>query len=197
MTDKLAKLFETYRMNPADAAKKSKGWYNKQVASLASTRIARSALLQNRDELQKVSKILPGSMYMFQYDPKNAETLPYYDMFPLVIPFRQVPGGFYGLNLHYLHPQMRVALLDKLMMFATNKNLDEKTKLKFTWQTAHAASKNKFISACVKMYLTAHVESQFLRILPEHWVGALMLPTEQFIGSNKQQIWKDSRRSPA
>ncbi len=194
MTDKLAKLFETYRMNPADAVKQSKNWYNKQIALLSATRLPTSMLLKNRDEMQKVTKILPGSMYMFQYDPKNAETLPYYDTFPLVIPFRHVAGGFYGLNLHYLHPQMRVALLDKLMMFATNKNLDESTKLKFTWQTAHAASKNKFIGACVKMYLATHIESQFMKILPEHWVGALMLPTETFVNASKQQVWKESRR---
>lgn len=198
--DKLSKLFEQYKMNPGDAATKSKAWFNQQVVLLNATKINPSLLKMNRDEMSKVGRIMPGSMYVFEYDPKYAEEIlaqkehAYYDAHPLVIPFRQVPGAFYGLNLHYLHPQLRVKLLDGLMKFASNKTLDENTKLKFTWQMAHAAAKNKYISSCVKMYLTHQVRSQFMKIEPEHWVGALMLPIDSFVGGSKQGVWKESTR---
>lgn len=194
MTDKLSKLFETYKSNPHDAAKKSAAWYQQQVALLGATKITPSILMRNREELNKVGRIMPGSMYIFEYDPKYAETLPYYDRFPLVIPFRQVKGAFYGLNLHYLHPQLRVGLLDKLMTYATDRTLDENTKLRFTWQMASVAAKNKFIGSCVKMYLIDHIQSSFMKVTPENWVGALMLPIENFVGASKQQVWKKSRR---
>ena len=50
-----------------------------------------------------------GRLNMFFYDPKFKKTLPYYDRFPLVFPFkrgftrqRAIEGGsFLGLNLHY------------------------------------------------------------------------------------------------
>lgn len=192
--DRLSKLFEQYKMSPHDASLKSKTWYQQQIALLSGTKINKTTLMSGRPELKRTTKIVPGSMYLFEYDPKHAETLPYYDRFPLVIPFRQTHNAFYGLNLHYLQPQLRVILLDKLMIYATNKNLDETTKLRFTWQLASAAAKNKFIGSCVKMYLVNQVQSQFLKVLPEHWVGALMLPTEQFVGASKGQVWTESRR---
>lgn len=192
--DKLSKLFEQYKMSPNEAMQKSKAWYMQQVALLDGVNISPNALMRDRYAMNISTKIIPGSMYIFKYDPKYADTLPYYDRYPLVIPFRHVPNGFYGLNLHYLHPQLRVALLDALMVYATNKNLNENTKLKFTWQMAAIAAKNKHIGSCVKMYLGDHIESQFMRIVPEYWVSAIMLPLESFQNANKSQVWKESSR---
>lgn len=192
--DKLAKIFDTYRMAPHEAATKSREWFNQQLFILNQTKLNASSLMSQARDLKRTGRLAPGSMYIFEYDAKHKDTLPYWDRYPLVIPFRQVRGGFYGLNLHYLAPQLRVALLDKLMIYATNKNLDENTKLKFTWQTAHAAAKNKYIVSCVKMYLTQQMESQFMFIRPEDWVSALMLPIESFQGANKAQVWKESRK---
>jgi len=192
--DKLSELFEKYKMNPIDAAAQSSTWFNQQVALVGRTRIQPTLLMRTREETQKVGRIVPGSMYVFNYDPLHADTLQYYDTYPLVIPFRAVKGGFYGLNLHYLHPQLRAKLLAKLMMFATDKQLDDSSRLKFTWQTASAAAKNKFIEPCVKHYLSAQVQSQFIKILPDYWASALFLPVESFVGATKQQVWKESRR---
>jgi hypothetical protein len=35
---------------------------------------------------------------MFFYEAKYQDVLPYWDKFPLVLPFRKVMGGFYGIN---------------------------------------------------------------------------------------------------
>lgn len=194
MADQLEKIFKEYSLNPKEAAKKSNSWFSKQVSVLGSVNIDPKKLLKERKELEAKSSIKPGSLYIFQYKALHADILPYYDRFPLVIPFRKVPTGFYGLNLHYLPPQLRVVLLGKLMQFANNKNLDETTKLKFTWQIAQAAAANKHISACVKMYLDNQVQSRFMKVNPENWVGALMLPCESFVGSSKKSVWSDSRK---
>lgn len=194
MTDKLSKLFEQYKMNPREAAQKSKNWFTQQVNLLNATKINSSMLMKSRNEMQRAGSITPGSMYVFKYSALHAETLPYWDRYPLVIPFSQGKGSFHGLNLHYLHPQLRVQLLDKLMMYATNADLDENTKLKFTWHMAAAAAKNKYIGSCVKMYLTQQVQSQFQKVLPEYWTAALMLPLESFQNTSKQSVWRESRR---
>ena len=61
-----------------------------------------------------------GEMYMFSYDPKYKDVLPYYDMYPLVIPIEMYADGFLGLNLHYLPPLARARLLDSLKKVANN-----------------------------------------------------------------------------
>ena len=59
------------------------------------------------DVSRMTTQPLLGSMYMFYYDPKHKEELPYYDRFPLIFPYKKVKGGFMGLNLHYLPLQLR------------------------------------------------------------------------------------------
>ena len=89
------------RLNTNDAKKR----FQKQVKSLgkvAPTRVLKDEALDKATvaELGKATAV--GSMYMYFYDPKHKATLPYYDRFPLTIVVGEAPGGFYGLNLHYL-----------------------------------------------------------------------------------------------
>ena len=35
-----------------------------------------------------------GQMFLFKYDPKHKDTLPYHDKFPLIFPFRRTQMGF-------------------------------------------------------------------------------------------------------
>jgi hypothetical protein len=135
---------------------------------------------------------MPGKMYMFTYDAKHKETLPYWDRFPLVLPFRKTQDGFYGINLHYLPYQLRAKLLDKLMIFANNQKMDATTKLKYSWEMVDGAAKFAPIKPCVKQYLNAHIQSPFLQIESNDWATALMLPVERFVGAQKQQVWRDS-----
>ena len=135
-----------------------------------------------------------GSMYMFNYDPKYKEELPYYDRFPLVFPFRKVPGGFYGINLHYLPPPLRAKLMDALYDYANNTRYDESTKIKLNYQLLTSISKMRFFAPCVKHYLDEHVRSRFMYVYPSEWDIALFLPTERFAKKSKTQVWNDSKR---
>lgn len=135
-----------------------------------------------------------GKMYMFFYDPKHRETLPYYDAFPLILMVGPAPGGFYGLNLHYLPHKLRAELMDALMETATNKRYDETTKLKISYQILKSASKFGAYKACLKHYLTKHVEGGVAMVEAPEWEIAMFLPTEQFRKANTRAVWRDSKR---
>lgn len=150
--------------------------------------------LMKGDKGRLTVRPIVGSMYMFNYDPKWKDELPYYDRFPLVFPFRKVPGGFYGLNLHYLPPQLRAKLMDALYDYANNTRYDESTKIKLNYQLLTSIAKMRFFSPCVKHYLDEHVRSQFMYVYPSEWDIALFLPTERFAKKSKTQVWGESKR---
>lgn len=149
----------------------------------------------HRSEPERLTKVpLVGGMYLFYYDPKYKEELPYYDRYPLIFPYKKVPGGFYGLNLHYLPLQFRARLMDGLYDFANNSRYDESTKLRMNYQLLNATSKTRFFSPCVKHYLNDHVTSQFMYVYPSEWDIALFLPLERFQKKTKSQVWADTKR---
>ena len=82
-------------------------WLQRQVRNLGT--ITPNKLLSTGSTF--VNTIVPGEMYFYLYDPKLKETLPYYDMFPLVLPFRRLDEGFVGVNLHYLPYAVRFKVL--------------------------------------------------------------------------------------
>ena len=133
-----------------------------------------------------------GSMYFFAYDPKHKKTLPYYDMFPLVIPIERYTDGFLGINFHYLYPKQRAILLDQLMAFANNKEMDETTKLKVNYGKLGSFTKYKRARPCIHRYLDEHIRSQLVQVDANDWGTALFLPVERFRGMNKTQVWKES-----
>lgn len=189
----LVDIFEKNRYNLDDVSKKSRAWFQQQVLLMTRKRITPNRVIQS-DPQQLRAQVFPGFLYMFAYDPKLKDTLPYYDQFPLVFPFRKVPGGFYGLNLHYLPYPLRVQLLDRLMTFANNDKMDETTKIKYSWHMIDGLSRYKLAQPCVKHYLNDHVRSPFRRIEAKDWATAMMLPVERFQGATKEQVWTDSRR---
>lgn len=184
----MADVFERYKFDNSIRLK-SKTWFQQQALLLARKRINPKKAF---NEQRVTSKIVPGKLYMFFYDPKLKDKLPYYDRFPLVFPYKKTENGFMGLNLHYLPYYQRVMLLDKLMQFASNKNYDENTKIKYSWEMIAGVAKFKLANGCIKQYLDDHVDSMFSEVHPEDWHTALMLPVEQFVGANKSLVWQDS-----
>lgn len=169
----------------------SRTWYRDTAHSY--NRLDERSLMKSDTE-RLTSTPIVGSMYMYYYDPKHKKTLPYYDRFPLVFPYRKVPGGFMGINLHYLPLTYRAKLMDALYDVTNNKNFDETTKLKMNYQVLSSASKFKYFAPCVKHYLTEHLRSRFLYVYPSEWDIALFLPTERFQGATKQKVWADSKK---
>lgn len=190
MAESLARVFDRYRYDKT-IGQKSKTWFTQQVTLLAQKKIQTTTLFKQE---KLTTRIVPGSLYLFQYDAKYKDSLPYFDRFPLVFPFRKMPEGFIGLNMHYLPYFWRVKLLDRLLQFADNKSLTEKTKLRYSWATINSLSTFKIAEVCVKHYLTENVKSAFIKINPTDWHTAMMLPVEQFSGSNKNLIWEQNKK---
>lgn len=168
----------------------ARDWYRQTAKT--TTNVNRVALLEkNKSKLTNV--IMTGKMYMFFYDPKYKDTLPFYDRFPMVFPFRKVPGGFLGINLHYLPLPLRAKLMDGLYQLTTNQTYDESTRLRISYQILSNVAKLRFFKPCVKHYLTQHVKSRFLLVDSVEWDIALFLPLEKFEKSTKREVWQNSK----
>ncbi len=197
----MASLFDTLQANAFRSGvqartDQSREWFKKNVQNLA---VSRKNLLQD-SALTRTSTNIRGNMYMYFYDPKHKQTLPYYDRFPLTIMVDGAPGGFYGLNLHYLNYNTRAAFLDELMSFGPAGQPNESTRLtKLRYNLLTTAKRFKEFKPCFKHYLGEHVRSQFSKVPMTDWEIAIFLPVEQFKKKSKTSIWNESlkiARSP-
>jgi len=182
LIDRLQK--ELQRQNLATNTNKARQWIKNKVKDLQNLR--RSTLM--RDAKRKQNTFDLGGMYFFYYNPKLKDILPFYDIFPLVIPIETYSDGFLGLNLHYLAPTLRARLLDQLSIFEQN------DRLAVSYQMLQNATRSELFRPCIKRYLTQNIESQFLRIDSNEWDIAIFLPVESFIGASKQKVFKESRK---
>ena len=150
--------------------------------------------LMNSETSRFKSRMRIGDMYMFYYDPKHKDTLPYYDRFPLVFPFKKAEGGFLGLNMHYLPLPLRARLMDALYTLSVNQRYDETTRLRLNYDVLNSASNFRLFKPCIKHYLMDHMDSKLWYVHPSEWDIALFLPLERFKGANKRKVQTDSRR---
>ena len=182
---------QAFRAGITPRTKESRAWFQSKVKNLRS--INREALMKE-EPLKQVSTEIVGSMYMFFYDPKHKETLPYYDTFPLVVVVGPAEGGFLGLNLHYLPPILRAKMLDGLMEITTNNKFNDSTRFKMTYELLARASKFKYYKPCLKHYLNKQVKSKFALVPAPEWEIATFLPTAQFRKANSKKVYADSKK---
>ena len=140
------------------------------------------------------AKIRPGSLYLFNYDPKTKEDLPYYDRFPIVFPFKGDTEGFLGMNLHYLPPVYRAKLMDALYPLVTNQKYDDTTRIKASYALLNSSSKYKYFVPCIKRYLYSHVKSKFLLVPANEWDTAMFLPLQRFVKKGDNYVYSESRK---
>jgi hypothetical protein len=172
--------------------KRSSSWYADQIKIMKTGRItAKKLITTETDKLTR--RITPGSLYFFFYDPKLKDILPHYDMFPMVFPYKPVPGGFLGLNLHYLGYPERFALFRELLKINGGK-IHETTKIKYSWGVINNMSRMRGAEHCIKHYLYEHVRSPFLKVPPADWATSMMLPVEKFVGTTKEKVWQQTRK---
>lgn len=176
---KRVQLASNYELK--DLITKSKGWFNSEVKRLASN---------NKLTSSTVMSPIPGELYMYYYDAKHKATLPYWDKFPLVFPFRMMPDGFIGINLHYLHYKQRILLLDALQEIATSPRKTTSAKLAISYDILRTVAKGKHFEKCIHRYLFDHFKTPIKKIHSDNWVTAALLPNEMFVGETKEYVWK-------
>jgi len=190
----MASLFDTlqaqaFRAGITARTKKSQKWFRDKIEDIRMP--SRQALLKD-SALDPTTRELRGSMYMYFYDPKHKQTLPYYDRFPLTIMIEPRKNGFLGLNLHYLRPDIRAKFLDELMKLAPGNVRDTSRLMKARYDLLSSTRKYKEFRPCLKMYLSDHVKSRLVRVPMSEWEIAVFLPTEQFRKSGKTKVWAES-----
>jgi len=182
---------QAFRAGITPRTKESREWFRKKIKNLRS--INREALMKE-DPLKQTGQEIVGGMYMFFYDPKHKDTLPYYDTFPLVIVVGPAEGGFYGLNLHYLPPILRAKMLDALMDITSNTKFNDSTRFKMSYELLVKSSKLKYFQPCFKHYLNDQVKSKFAMVPAPEWEIATFLPTAQFKKANSKKVYFDSQK---
>jgi hypothetical protein len=183
------------KVGPVDttAVNEARAWYLNNTKKLGD--ITKSTLAADKNRLvNNMNKFSIGRMYMFYYDAKYKDELPYWDRFPLVFPIEMYPDGFLGMNLHYISPLARAKLLDALYSTINNNKNDDTTKLNINYKILKGASQFSYFKPCVKRYLYSHVRSRYFYITPAEWDTTILLPTEQFVGANKSKVYKDSSK---
>ena len=111
-----------------------------------------------------------------------------------VIPINIYQRGWLGLNLHYLHPRLRVQLLDSLYELYQDKHLNEANRLRISYQRLQSSMKIRFFQPTVHQYKNSRLRSKIYIVDPKEWDLTLLLPTERFVGASKQKVWNESRK---
>jgi hypothetical protein len=173
---------EAFRAGITPRTKQSIEWFRNKAREMF-----RGRTINNRGKIMRDDAVelrsrpitrtgVIGNMYMYFYDPKFKETLPYYDGFPLIIMMGPAKGGFYGLNLHYLPPTVRARLLDTVL------------------GNDSTAIPQKYIAPAMKRYLFKHVRSKFALVEKPEWEIATFLPTADWNKASPNTVYRDSRK---
>ena len=188
---KLSKEGRAEGLNPGST--EARDWFRDRASSVSN--VNTKSLVRNKERTYtSIRSADVGRMYMFSYDPKTKETLPYYDRFPMIFVVDKVPGGFHGLNLHYLPPTYRARLMDALYSVSKTDSARDSEKLQMSYNLLKSASRFNYFKPCYKHYLNGHVRSRMLYVPAEEWDIALMLPTQRFRKAGTSKIWKESRQ---
>ena len=91
-----------------------------------------------------------GRMFMYMYDPKTKDKMPYYDTLPLVILVEFTHDGFYGLNLHYAPPFIRQKILTALTKNMNRKGVTEQAKTMMSYRILKRSSQFEIMKPCFK-----------------------------------------------
>lgn len=180
---------EAFRAGITPRTRESRAWFQRKLGSMRTNR----RQLMNEPEIQQRQRSAVGGMYMFFYDPKHRQKLPYYDSFPLVIAVQKAPGGFHGLNLHYLPMTLRAKLLDGLMDITSSSRYDESARFAISYEYLKKSSKTRYYKPCYKHYLTQHIEGKLAMVPSPEWEIATFLPTAQWNKASQTKVWSDSR----
>lgn len=202
------RYIKKYRAHHGEEARRniarSRKWFMRRITKDKNIRpghILRDHAFKKR--VASGSKFVIGRMYFFKYDAKFKDTLPVWDVYPLVFFFGSFAGSekygevgvqyLQGINLHYLAPALRLLLFSKLMKLRNEKQYREKTRLRLTYKALTGIASHRLFKNCIKTYRVDHFMSPLSEIKPQDWEVVLFLSTEKFLaqGSAKsaRSVW--------
>jgi hypothetical protein len=190
-------------------ASKSKSWLYKQNVQwfmdhyVTPTKPVKE--IHNTDELQF------GRIYTFLYKPKYRDKLSFYDNFPMNlilghIETKQGTRNPFGINLSFIPPKTRLAILDRLWRvfndeIVENRKLVSDTKTLFnhkvltpipiTYETAKILLKDSGFEFAIRSYI---YEGGYMYTIPkvvdyDSWWRLSMFPSQFITGMNIMAIY--------
>lgn len=177
--------------SPMDSYR-ARQWFRKTARHVQSVNVNR--LLEGTPSRHH-TKLTPediGQLFVYWYDAKLKDKLPYWDQFPLMIPFRVEADHFLGYNLHYISPYRRALVFNSLYKIAYRDDKNRIWKLNATYDMLGSISRLDWLRPCIKMYLNSHVRSRFMWLRPEEWDTAISLPMARFVGASPLKVHRDS-----
>lgn len=157
--------------------------------TMAKSKLKRAKVPEEAFGAKRNSSTFIGGMFIYTYDPKYKDVLPWYDTVPCVIPVEMYSDGWLGLNLHYLPPVMRAKLMDKLIEYRKRAGTD-KAYMAVSYKLLKNVVKSKYFAPCVHRYLASHVTSRLVQVSDEYWEEVAMLPLQQFEKQTARQVWR-------
>lgn len=165
--------------------KKSLGWlYNLAGSKLKSANLPSQAFKERAN-----GNVFIGGMFIYSYDAKWKDELPWWDALPVVIPISLYEDGWLGLNLHYLAPMLRARLLDKLMDLRRRAGTD-RAYMKVSYEFLKGAMEHQLIQPCIHRYLASHVRTKVVRVEDVYWDKVAMLPIQKFQKKSAREVWR-------
>jgi hypothetical protein len=157
----------------------SKKWLNQRKMNLHKRNKARTDI-KNRasmdvDQKPKHNTFPIGNMFFFSYDAKTKKQLPYWDAFPLVLPFAIEKHRIYGMNLHYMPKSIREMIFTLL-----EKSRDGAIKISSKVLVQQLA-KEKIFAPSIHCYLPSNITSKMDLVEPEEWENVMFLPVQKFV----------------
>ena len=165
-----------------DKIKGLKGEVKNRFSSTNAAKFYREAETKVNPNVLK-RRVELGDLFCYYYNPKYKTTLPYYDMFPMIMLISAEKDTFLGINFHYLRPKWRAVLLDRVSA-KLGSGLPRWSKLRQIRQ----------IAPTIKRYRFDHIMRRVVPIEENEQEIAIFLPTERFKKSAKAKVWADSER---
>lgn len=167
------------------AVERSASWYWRKIQELKN--ISPTQLMKHRDQYRERPQ--RGEVYCFYYHAKHRDTLPYYDMFPLVLPLRTYKDGFLGMNFHYITPRHRILLVEEIKKHGSGPK-----GLTVSYDVVASFASSKYAEPTIKRYLYSQMGTPLRRIEAPDIPTALLVPCERFVKQKKESVWRDYKR---
>ena len=179
----------------AEGRELSTRWYRDRVRALGEVK-AHRVIIEGKEDATAQVRPTFGMLNLFFYEPESAKRLPYYDIFPIVLPLGKTKKGFKGINFHYLSVPMRIKLLEIL---AGGLGDDTSGTIGASYSKVKRFS---YVAPTLRQYKAKQVGSLFLKIPLEDMLVGLMLPVQVFYKGrwaakslvSPDKVWADSRR---
>lgn len=189
-------IFEKIRNDPNFNTKRSHDWFRKKIDQLSDNAppfVMKNDLLKTTKPIQTM-RFLQGSMFIFKYDPKTKDDLPYYDTWPCSLIFGMEGDRVLGINIHYLNIGMRCKLFDKLWQIAMVYRNQQQQCKRMTWKLLGNVAKFPEVVPCVKSYLYSHIRSKLIKVEIDDWKTAIHLNIASFNKKSNTYVTRESTK---